>query len=85
MKKYQIIYADPPWRFKNWSMKKLAKRGEKGMKNESTYSLKKRLRDAKEEFEYHNSMSVEFETEVSAIQAELRYRREKKNEKQTQG
>ena len=29
MKKYQIIYADPPWRFKNWSMKELADRGEK--------------------------------------------------------
>lgn len=29
MKKYQIIYADPPWRFKNWSMSELAKRGEK--------------------------------------------------------
>ena len=29
MKKYQIIYADPPWRFKNWSMTELAKRGEK--------------------------------------------------------
>lgn len=29
MKKYQIIYADPPWRFKNWSMKELAVRGEK--------------------------------------------------------
>lgn len=28
-KKYKIIYADPPWRFKNWSMKKLAVRGEK--------------------------------------------------------
>ena len=28
-KKYQIIYADPPWRFKNWSMAELAKRGEK--------------------------------------------------------
>jgi len=28
-KKYQIIYADPPWRFKNWSMSELAKRGEK--------------------------------------------------------
>jgi len=29
MEKYQIIYADPPWRFKNWSMSELAKRGEK--------------------------------------------------------
>ena len=29
MKKYQIILADPPWRFKNWSMKELATRGEK--------------------------------------------------------
>lgn len=29
MKKYQIIYADPPWRFKNWSVKELAVRGEK--------------------------------------------------------
>jgi len=28
-KKYSIIYADPPWRFKNWSMTELAKRGEK--------------------------------------------------------
>jgi len=28
-KKYKIIYADPPWRFKNWSMDELAKRGEK--------------------------------------------------------
>ena len=28
-KKYQIIYADPPWRFRNWSMAELAKRGEK--------------------------------------------------------
>lgn len=27
--KYNIIYADPPWRFKNWSMKELAVRGEK--------------------------------------------------------
>lgn len=27
--KFNIIYADPPWRFKNWSMKELAKRGEK--------------------------------------------------------
>lgn len=27
--KYNIIYADPPWRFKNWSMAELAKRGEK--------------------------------------------------------
>ena len=26
---YNIIYADPPWRFKNWSMAELAKRGEK--------------------------------------------------------
>jgi len=28
-KKYSIILADPPWRFKNWSMTELAKRGEK--------------------------------------------------------
>jgi site-specific DNA-methyltransferase (adenine-specific) len=27
--KYNIILADPPWRFKNWSMKELAERGEK--------------------------------------------------------
>lgn len=27
--RYNIIYADPPWRFKNWSMKELAERGEK--------------------------------------------------------
>lgn len=27
--KYKIIYADPPWRFKNWSMKELANKGEK--------------------------------------------------------
>ena len=27
--KFNIILADPPWRFKNWSMKELAKRGEK--------------------------------------------------------
>jgi N6-adenosine-specific RNA methylase IME4 len=27
--KYQIIYADPPWRFKNWSMNEKAVRGEK--------------------------------------------------------
>jgi len=26
---FSIIYADPPWRFKNWSMKELAVRGEK--------------------------------------------------------
>lgn len=26
---YQIIYADPPWRFKNWSANELAIRGEK--------------------------------------------------------
>jgi len=50
MKKYQIIYADPPWRFKNWSMNELAKRGEKWarrngrspynvMDNEQIYSL----------------------------------------------
>ena len=49
-KKYQIIYADPPWRFKNWSMSELAKRGEKWarkngrspydvMDNEQIYSL----------------------------------------------
>lgn len=29
MEKFNIIYADPPWRFKNWSMAELAKRGEK--------------------------------------------------------
>lgn len=28
-KKYGIVLADPPWRFKNWSMNELAKRGEK--------------------------------------------------------
>lgn len=49
-KKYNIIYADPPWRFKNWSMAELAKRGEKWarrngrspyavMDNEDIYSL----------------------------------------------
>lgn len=27
--KYAAIYADPAWRFKNWSMKELAVRGEK--------------------------------------------------------
>lgn len=27
--KYNLIYADPPWRFKNWSMKELVERGEK--------------------------------------------------------
>jgi N6-adenosine-specific RNA methylase IME4 len=27
--KYSIIYADPPWRFKNWSMKEFSERGEK--------------------------------------------------------
>ena len=27
--KYKIIYADPPWRFQNWSMEELAKKGEK--------------------------------------------------------
>jgi len=27
--KYSIIYADPPWRFANWSIGELAKRGEK--------------------------------------------------------
>lgn len=27
--KFNIILADPPWRFKNWSMKELANRGEK--------------------------------------------------------
>lgn len=26
---YRIIHADPPWRFKNWSMKELVERGEK--------------------------------------------------------
>lgn len=50
IKKYQIIYADPPWRFKNWSMSELAKRGEKWarkngrspydvMNNEDIYKL----------------------------------------------
>jgi N6-adenosine-specific RNA methylase IME4 len=29
MKQYNIIYADPPWRFKNWSIGERAKRGEK--------------------------------------------------------
>jgi len=49
-KQYQIIYADPPWRFQNWSMKELAKRGEKWarrhgrspynvMDNEDIYNL----------------------------------------------
>lgn len=28
-KRYREILADPPWRFKNWSMAELAKRGEK--------------------------------------------------------
>jgi site-specific DNA-methyltransferase (adenine-specific) len=28
-KKFNIILADPSWRFKNWSMKELAERGEK--------------------------------------------------------
>lgn len=27
--KFNIIYADPPWRFSNWSMRELAERGEK--------------------------------------------------------
>lgn len=27
--KFNLIYADPPWRFKNWSMNELAERGEK--------------------------------------------------------
>lgn len=27
--KFNIVYADPPWRFKNWSMKEFAERGEK--------------------------------------------------------
>lgn len=27
--KFNVIYADPPWRFKNWSMKELAERGER--------------------------------------------------------
>lgn len=27
--RFNVIYADPPWRFKNWSMKELAERGEK--------------------------------------------------------
>lgn len=26
---FSIVYADPPWRFKNWSMKELSERGEK--------------------------------------------------------
>ncbi len=49
-KKYNIIYADPPWRFKNWSMKELSERGEKWakrngrspynvMNNEDIYNL----------------------------------------------
>jgi site-specific DNA-methyltransferase (adenine-specific) len=29
MTQYSIIYADPPWRFQNWSIGELAKRGEK--------------------------------------------------------
>ncbi len=29
VKKFNIIYADPPWRFRNWSISELAKRGEK--------------------------------------------------------
>ena len=29
MKIYQIIYADPPWKYNNWSMKELAVKGEK--------------------------------------------------------
>lgn len=31
---YQIIYADPPWRFKNWSMKNFAQYGERWQKLE---------------------------------------------------
>lgn len=27
--KFNVVYADPPWRFKNWSMSEFAKRGEK--------------------------------------------------------
>ena len=27
--KWNILYLDPPWRFKNWSMKELEQRGEK--------------------------------------------------------
>lgn len=27
--RFNIIYADPPWRYKNWSMAELAQRGEK--------------------------------------------------------
>jgi N6-adenosine-specific RNA methylase IME4 len=27
--KFNIVYADPPWRFRNWSMSEFAKRGEK--------------------------------------------------------
>ena len=49
--KYKIIYADPPWRFKNWSMNELVTRGEKWarkngrspynvMDNEDIYKLK---------------------------------------------
>ncbi len=26
---YRIVYADPPWRFRNWSMEEMAKYGEK--------------------------------------------------------
>lgn len=32
MKKYKIILADPPWRYKNWSMSAKAKKGEKWAK-----------------------------------------------------
>ena len=28
-RKYNILYADPPWRFRNWSIGEFAKRGEK--------------------------------------------------------
>lgn len=28
-RKFNLILADPPWRFKNWSMKEMAQRGEK--------------------------------------------------------
>lgn len=32
MSNYQIIYADPPWRYRNWSMKALTEYGEKWAK-----------------------------------------------------
>jgi site-specific DNA-methyltransferase (adenine-specific) len=40
-RKFNIILADPPWRFKNWSMKELSERGEKWARRNgrSPYSL----------------------------------------------